>query len=96
MMSIDQARRNVEAIYDDTSDLFPWTYTSYVAGAGDPGHGSICSPNGRRPDGTMHTYWLIAGDVWEPHGDLICEAVNAWVKHGWRARLGRRLLKSDT
>jgi hypothetical protein len=89
----DLARRNVEAIYDDIDDLFPWTWQPWVTSEGDRREvGAISSPNGRRPDGTMHTYWSITGEVWEPHGHLICEAVNAWVKPGWRARLGRWLL----
>lgn len=72
----------------DHDDLFPWTYKQWP----ESEHGSICSPNGTRPDGTPHTYWMIAGEVWPPDGHLICEAVNAWVRPGWRARLGRWLL----
>lgn len=89
----DEARRNIEAIYDDIDDLFPWTWGPWVTSEGDHREvGSIASPNGLRPDGSMHTYWTITGEVWKPHGALICEAVNAWVKRGWRARLGRWLL----
>lgn len=89
----DPARRAVEGIYDDLDDLFPWTWRPWVTSEGNRREeGSITSPNGRRPDGSMHTYWMIAADVREPEGHLICEAVNAWAKPGWRARLGRWLL----
>lgn len=80
--------------YDDLDDLFPWTWHPWVDSEGNRlDNGGITSPNGPRPDGTTHTYWSIAGDVWQPHGDLICEAVNAWTKRGWQARLGRWLLR---
>ena len=95
MSAHDTARQHVEQMYDDHNDLFPWQWQPWVDGEGNRRDtGSISSPNGRKPDGTMHIYWSITGEVWEPHGDLICEAVNAWTKRGLRARLGRWLLAS--
>jgi hypothetical protein len=32
----DLARRNVEAIYADIDDLFPWTWQPWVTSEGDP------------------------------------------------------------
>jgi hypothetical protein len=62
---------------EDHDDFFPWKWQAYV---GDDNRrlevGGISTPNGRRPDGTMHTYWSIAGEIWQPVGLLICEAVN--------------------
>lgn len=90
----EPTRERIQEIYDDLDDLFPWSYGHWVNSDGSARDvGSITSPNGRRPDGTMHTYWSITGEVWEPHGHLICEAVNAWMKQGLRARLGRWLLR---
>ena len=60
----------------DHDDFFPWTFTTSEA-VGKPHQGWITTPNGPRSDGSMHTYWMIAGDVWEPTGRLIVEAVNA-------------------
>lgn len=62
----------------DPFDHFPWTWSAYVDDDGNRSDlGSICTPNGRRPDGTSHTYWMIAGSIWLPAGIIICEAVNA-------------------
>jgi hypothetical protein len=60
---------------DDPHDHYPWKWTEYV---NDPHMGGISTPNGRRPDGKFHTYWTITGEVWEPHGRLICALVNRW------------------
>jgi hypothetical protein len=74
-------------------DVFPWRFSPWVTSEGDEREvGSIATPNGRRSDGRMHTYWSVTGEVWEPDAALICEAVNAVVRRGWRARLARRLL----
>lgn len=82
-----------DLLQEDVDDLFPWSWHPWINGKGDPRPlGGISSPNGRRTDGSMHTYWLIAGDIWEPHGRLICDAVNAWVKPGWKGRFGRWIL----
>lgn len=64
---------------DDPHDHFPWTWTPDVdQKAGDPVLGHITTPNGRRPDGSMHTFWGITYGVWEPQGRLICALVNRW------------------
>lgn len=64
---------------DDPHDRFPWTWQAYTADLQRTDGvllGSICTPNGKRPDGTMHTAWMVAGDIWEPTGVIICNAVN--------------------
>ena len=63
---------------DDPHDHYPWKWASYLEADGGPELGSISTPNGRRPDGTMHTYWSIAHNVWEPTGRLVCRVVNLW------------------
>lgn len=78
----------------DHDDFFPWTWQRWVDGNG--GHldeGSISTPNGPRPDGTMHTYWQVAAPVHEFVGPYICAVVNAYEGKGWRARLARWLLR---
>lgn len=67
---------------DDPFDHYPWTWTAWPDddGGPDPTVGSISTPNGRRPDGTMHTAWLVAGEIWEPIGHLICHLVNEWAQ----------------
>lgn len=73
-------------------DYFPWSYTRL--GTDDTGPwGALCTPNGRRDDGRPHTYWMAVEHVWEPHGELICEAVNAYVRDDWRGRLIRWLAR---
>ena len=65
---------------DDPFDKFTWTVSRwappYQPEQGGP-RASISTPNGRRPDGTMHTYWNVAHDLWEPIAVIICKAVNA-------------------
>ena len=63
---------------DDPHDHYPWTWTPLLPADGGPAVGGISTPNGRRPDGSMHTYWSVASDVWEPIGHLICHVVNQW------------------
>lgn len=63
----------------DPHDHFPWTFTRYAEPFQDRDgvvFGGISTPNGERPDGRMHTYWHVAGEIWEPIGLLICAAVN--------------------
>lgn len=85
----------LDDIVEDHDDLFPWTYEPWLESDWHDGlvMGSITSPNGRRHDGSMHTYWQIAAPIWEPHGRLICRAVNAYVKRGWRGWLIRLLVR---
>jgi len=54
-------------VADDPFDHFPWTWQAYSQEqqTDDIPLGSINTPNGQRPDGTMHTYWSVAGDIWE-------------------------------
>lgn len=61
----------------DFDDVFPWHFTSYIREDGGPDLGGISTPNGPRPDGTMHTYWTVTGETWEPWGRLIVEVVNS-------------------
>ena len=63
---------------DDPHDHYPWTWTPLLPQDGGPVIGGISTPNGRRPDGSMHTFWSVASDVWEPIGHLICHVVNQW------------------
>ena len=63
---------------DDPHDHYPWTWTPLLPQDGGPVIGGIGTPNGRRPDGSMHTFWSVASDVWEPIGHLICHVVNQW------------------
>lgn len=63
---------------DDPHDHFPWTWTPNLDIFDGPELGAIHTPNGLRPDGTMHTYWGIAHNIWEPTGRLICSLVNRW------------------
>lgn len=63
----------------DPFDRFPWSFTRYTEPFQDRDgivFGGISTPNGERPDGRVHTYWHVAGDIWEPTGLLICAAVN--------------------
>jgi hypothetical protein len=63
----------------DPHDHYPWKFTPYSDDfQRTPGVviGSISTPNGKRPYGSMHTYWSVAGEVWEPTGWLICALVN--------------------
>lgn len=66
----------------DPFDHFPWTVTLYSHEFQDlpGGHRKafISTPNGKRIDnGEQHTYWSIAGDLWEPTAVAIAKAVNA-------------------
>jgi hypothetical protein len=61
----------------DFDDVFPWHFTPYVTDDEKHDYGGISTPNGRRADGTMHTYWTVTGDTWEPFGRLIVEVVNS-------------------
>jgi hypothetical protein len=73
----------------DFDDVFPWHFTTYVIG--DTDYGGISTPNGVRPDGTMHTYWTVTGETWEPFGRLIVEVVNSAaraLRHGAAAVVG--------
>lgn len=65
---------------DDPHDHYPWHWTPYTDEFGGPDTGFISTPNGTRSDGDEipHTYWSVAGELWEPHGRLICALVNAW------------------
>jgi hypothetical protein len=63
---------------DDPADHYPWTWSSYADDDGDTQVGSISTPNGKRDNGAMHTYWTVAPNVWEPTGRLICHVVNMW------------------
>lgn len=63
---------------DDPHDHYPWTWTPNLDQFGGPEVGSIHTPNGPRPDGSMHAYWCIGHDIWEPSGRLICLLVNRW------------------
>lgn len=63
---------------DDPFDHYPWKWESYLDADGGPTVGTISTPNGTRPDGTTHTSWSIAHQVWEPHAHLICDLVNKW------------------
>lgn len=65
----------------DPFDHFPWTVTLYSQEFQDlpAGHRKafISTPNGKRIDnGEQHTYWSIAGDLWEPTAVLIAKCVN--------------------
>lgn len=64
----------------DPFDKFPWTVSRwaecYQPDQGAP-RASISTPNGRRPDGTMHTYWSVCHDLWEPIAVIVAKAVNA-------------------
>ena len=63
----------------DPFDKFPWTCRRYVEGYPPErtDRAFISTPNGKRLDGTQHTYWSVAGDLWLPIAIIICEAVNA-------------------
>ena len=66
----------------DPFDHFPWTVTLYSEEFQDlpGGHRKafISTPNGKRIDnGGQHTYWSIAGDLWEPTAVVIAKCVNA-------------------
>ena len=73
----------LDSITEDHDDLFPWTWGAWLEADWHDGlvMGSITSPNGRRTDGTMHTYWQIAAPIWEPHGRLICHADQSTIEH---------------
>jgi len=66
----------------DPFDRFPWTVTLYSTEFQDlpEGHRKafISTANGKRIDnGEQHTYWSVAGDLWEPVAVMIAKAVNA-------------------
>ena len=63
---------------EDPHDHYPWTWMPLLPQDGGPVIGGISTPNGRRPDGSMHTFWGVASNVWEPIGHLICHVVNQW------------------
>lgn len=63
----------------DPADYLPWKFTPYsdeIQSQDGVILGSIGTPNGRRPDGSMHTAWMVVGDVWRPTGEAICAIVN--------------------
>ena len=62
----------------DPFDHFPWTFTPYAHQSRKDGIviGGISTPNGRRPDESMHTYRHIAGEMWVVTAGIICDAVN--------------------
>jgi len=66
----------------DPFDRFPWTVTLYSTEFQDlpEGHRKafISTANGKRIDnGEQHTYWSVAGDLWEPTAVVIAKCVNA-------------------
>lgn len=64
---------------DDPEDRYPWRWTPYAEQPVDGVTlGWISTPNGRRPNGEMHTANTIASNIWEPDGHLICAVVNEW------------------
>lgn len=70
---------------DDPHDHYPWKWEPNMD---DPKLGAISTPNGRRPDGAMHTFWGIAHNIWEPNGRLICALVNRWAHEQFGTPLG--------
>lgn len=76
---------------DDPHDHYPWRWEAYLDVHGGPEFGTIYTPTGRRPDGTMHTYRGIVHDVWEPQARLICFVVNEWA----HARFGTPIPDED-
>jgi len=82
--ALEQSRPDaIDFIADgDPFDHFPWTVTLYSEEFQDlpGGHRKafISTPNGKRIDnGGQHTYWSIAGDLWEPTAVVIAKCVNA-------------------
>ena len=66
-MTIDAA--TAQALLDaaggeDHEDHFPWGWAAWLDDEGNPlAIGSVHTPNGQRPDGSMHTYRSVAVDV---------------------------------